>query len=96
LELSQALINIHLSFDSWTTKGGKHGFLGVVAHFVSKGSKLRDLPIALLLLADAHSGKRMAEVVSQTMQQFGINPLNVGFFVLDNASNNDAAICKLA
>jgi hypothetical protein len=38
----------------------------------------------------------MAEVISQIMQQFGINPLNVGYFVLDNASNNDAAVRELA
>jgi hypothetical protein len=34
-ELSQALSKIHLSFDGWTTKGGKRGFLGIVAHYVS-------------------------------------------------------------
>jgi hypothetical protein len=33
-ELSQALSKIHLSFDGWTTKGGKRGFLGIVAHYV--------------------------------------------------------------
>jgi hypothetical protein len=41
LELSQALSNIHLSFDGWPTKGGKRGFLGVVAHFVSKVASFR-------------------------------------------------------
>jgi hypothetical protein len=30
------------------------------------------------------------------MQQFGINPPNVGYFVLDNVSNNDVTVCKLA
>ena len=34
-ELSQALSKIHLSFDGWTTKSGKRGFLGIVAHYVS-------------------------------------------------------------
>lgn len=34
-ELSQSLSKIHLSFDGWTTKSGKRGFLGVVAHYVT-------------------------------------------------------------
>jgi hypothetical protein len=28
-ELSRSLSKIHLSFDGWTTKGGKRGFLGI-------------------------------------------------------------------
>ena len=31
-ELSQSLSKIHISFDGWTTKGGKRGYLGIVAH----------------------------------------------------------------
>jgi hypothetical protein len=33
-ELSRALSRIHVSFDGWTTKGGKRGYLGIVAHYV--------------------------------------------------------------
>jgi hypothetical protein len=32
--LSRAQSKIHISFNSWTTKGGKRGFLGIVAHYV--------------------------------------------------------------
>jgi hypothetical protein len=45
--LAGAVSMIHISFDGWTTKGGKRGFLGVVAHFADAHGKLRDLPIAL-------------------------------------------------
>jgi hypothetical protein len=31
---------IHISFDGWTTKGGKRGFLGVVAHYVDSHGNL--------------------------------------------------------
>lgn len=47
LQLSQALSKVHLSFNRWTTKGGKRGFLGVVAHFVNSRGDLQDLTIAL-------------------------------------------------
>ncbi|KAG9378445.1 hypothetical protein A1F94_011561 [Pyrenophora tritici-repentis] len=46
---------IHVSFDGWTTKGGKRGFFGVVAHFADAAGIIRDLPIDLPELAGAHT-----------------------------------------
>jgi hypothetical protein len=74
------------------TKGGKHGFLGVVAHYVDSKAELRDVLIALPQLTGAHSGEMMAEVVIATLQNFGINAQSIGYFVLDNASNNDCTV----
>jgi hypothetical protein len=88
VELSKALSKIHISFDGWTMLGGKQGFLGIVAHFVSSSGELIDLPIALPQLTGAHTGVRIAEVVDQTLQQFGVNSAKLGYFVLDNAANN--------
>jgi hypothetical protein len=70
--------------------------LGVVAHYVDSHGNLQDLPIALPQLTGAHSGEKMAEVVSQTLQQFSINARTVGYFVLDNANNNDSAVAAIA
>jgi hypothetical protein len=78
------------------TKGGKHGFLGVVAHYVDSKAELRDVLIALPQLTGAHSGEMMAEVVIATLQNFGINAQSIGYFVLDNASNNDCTVKVLA
>jgi hypothetical protein len=66
-ELSGALSKIHISFNGWTTKGGKQGFLGIVAHYVSRDGKRTDLPIALPQLSGAHSGKNMDRVVSTSL-----------------------------
>lgn len=33
--LSEAAGKIHISFDGWTTKDGKRGFFGIVAHFAN-------------------------------------------------------------
>lgn len=95
-ELSQALSKIHITFDGWTTKGGKRGFLGVVAHYVDRRGKLVDLPIALPELVGSHSGQAMAKVIHKTLEEFGITSSTVGYFVLDNASNNDSAVAALA
>jgi hypothetical protein len=85
-----------LSFEGWTTKGGKKGFLGIVAHYVTADGKLRDLPIALPQLTGAHTGEKMAEVVLTILQKFEINTRKIGYFVLDNASNNDSTIQAIA
>jgi hypothetical protein len=45
-------------------QGGKQGFLGVVAHFVSSLGELTDLPIALPQLTGAYTGVRIAKVVN--------------------------------
>ncbi|KAG9386945.1 Dimer-Tnp-hAT domain containing protein [Pyrenophora tritici-repentis] len=53
--LSGSVSKIHVSFDGWTTKGGKRGFFGVVAHFADAAGIIRDLPIDLPELAGAHT-----------------------------------------
>lgn len=96
LELSQSLSKIHISFDGWTTKGGKRGFLGLVAHFVAHTGNLIDLPIALPQLIGAHSGDNIAQVILSVLKDFGVSSSQVGYFMLDNATNNDAAIATIS
>jgi hypothetical protein len=95
-ELSQAVSKVHLSFDGWTTKGGKKGFVSIVAHYVKADGKLCDLPIALPQLTGCHTSERMAEVVLTILQKFCISPRKVGYFMLNNASNNDSKIQAIA
>ncbi|KAI1522719.1 hypothetical protein PtrSN002B_012148, partial [Pyrenophora tritici-repentis] len=94
--LSSAISKIYISFDGWTTKGGKRGFFGVVAHFADADGTIRDLPIALPQLTGAHTGERIAEVVGNIIDVFGITRSQLGYFVLDNAYANDTAVTKLA
>jgi hypothetical protein len=64
--LSAAVSKIHISFDGWTTKGGKQGFLSVVARFANASGVIIDLPIDLLQLRESHSGERIAEIIHRT------------------------------
>ncbi|KAI1507609.1 Dimer-Tnp-hAT dimerization containing protein [Pyrenophora tritici-repentis] len=94
--LSESMSKVHISFDGWTTKGGKRGYLGIVAHYVDSSGELRDLPIALPQLTGAHTGEAMAEVVMAIFKQFEITVGKLGYFVLDNAHNNNTTINTLA
>lgn len=94
--LSTALSKIHFSFDCWTTKGGKRGFLGLICHFVDAAGILRDLPIALPEMVGAHTGERIAEIITTTFYEFGITATQIGCFITDNARNNDTAITYLS
>ncbi|KAA8622731.1 hypothetical protein PtrV1_04037 [Pyrenophora tritici-repentis] len=74
--LSSAISKIYISFDGWTTKGGKRGFFGVVAHFADADGTIRDLPIALPQLTGAHTGERIAEVVGNIIDVFVVTRWN--------------------
>jgi hypothetical protein len=54
------------------------------------------MPINLPQLTGAHTGERLAEVVTLTLTNYGITAEKLGYFVLDNASNNDTAVAALA
>jgi hypothetical protein len=94
--IKAASSKIHISFDGWTTKGGKRGYLGIVAHFATADGDVVDIPIDLPQLIGAHTGERLAEVVTLTLTTYGITPAKLGSFVLNNASNNDTAVAALA
>ncbi|KAG9380356.1 hypothetical protein A1F94_009251 [Pyrenophora tritici-repentis] len=94
--LSEAASKIHISFDGWTTKGGKRGFFGVVAHFANASGVIQDLPIALPHLAGSHTGDAIADTIKKTPQEYSIGSDKLGYFVLDNAANNDTAVSSLA
>ncbi|PZD22467.1 hypothetical protein A1F96_11108, partial [Pyrenophora tritici-repentis] len=94
--LSQATSKIHVSFDGWTTKGGKRGFFGVVAHYADESGVVIDLPIALPQLTGSHSGDRIGDTIARTLEEFNISHTKLGYFVLDNAYSNDRAVAHMA
>jgi hypothetical protein len=94
-ELRCAASRIHISFNEWTVKGGKRGFFSIVAHFATAEGDLRDVAINLPQLSGAPTDDRIADCVAKTLQKFSITAQNVGYFMLNNAFNNDTAITAL-
>jgi hypothetical protein len=77
-ELETAASKIHTSFDGWTTKGGKRGFFGVVAHCATTKGVVKDLAINLPQLSGVHSGERIASCIENTLRKVGITASKLG------------------
>ncbi|KAG9387108.1 Dimer-Tnp-hAT domain containing protein, partial [Pyrenophora tritici-repentis] len=78
--LSESMSKVHISFDGWTTKLWRAQGLAYCAP----------------QLTGAHTGEAMAEVVMAIFKQFEITVGKLGYFVLDNAHNNNTTINTLA
>jgi hypothetical protein len=59
---------------------------GVIQNFV----------LGLLELYRQHSGVNIASVIVTTLTNFRVNKNSIGYFVLDNAYNNNTAVASLA
>ena len=62
--------------------------LAVVGHYTINKIQQHHTLLAMRELQDKHSGENMAEAVLEVLQDFNIYN-KVGYFVMDNAPNND-------
>jgi hypothetical protein len=93
--LHEARSLIHVSFDNWTSTGGKLGLTGICVHMMDANGEVKGFVSGLPELYGQHSGVNIAGVVAATLTNFGVNQDSVGYFVLDNAYNNDTAVTSL-
>lgn len=94
--LKAATSLIHFSFDNWTSTGNKKAICGICVHHLNASGDPEDYAIGLPVLHGKHSGENIANVVEATIESFQIEPYQIGYFVLDNATNNDTAIKALS
>jgi hypothetical protein len=88
LSLSKSQIN--LSFDLWSSSNGLL-LCGVVGHFIDEQAILRTLLLGLREIVGEHSGENIAGAVIGVIKGYSIAS-KIGYFVLDNAKNNDAVL----
>src|SRR3954470_18832222 len=86
---------IHISFDGWTTPNGKKALTGICVHHLDEIGQIADYLLAAPRLMGKHSGENYAQLVITTLQDFGITKDQIGWFVTDNAFNNDTALEEL-
>jgi hypothetical protein len=63
----------------------------MITHYVSEIGVLQQSVVAVKELDGAHSRENQACCVIEVINDYGI-ALKVGYFVMDNASNNDTII----
>ena len=64
----------------------------VVIHYLNRDLKARSYLISLRRIKGAHSDKNIAEVIISMLGEIDIILLKLGFFIYDNAINNDTCI----
>lgn len=92
--LQTARSQIHFSFDGWTSRKN-FSFLGINANFIDCDWKHQTLLLSLNPLPSRHCGNNLANEVADTLSFWKIEN-RIGYFTLDNASNNDTAMEFLA
>jgi hypothetical protein len=92
--LHNALGKIHISFDIWTSRN-LLTLCGIVVHFINQQGKLCTFLLSLPEVVGSHTGVNIAEGVAAIINEFGLKD-RIGYFVLDNAENNDTAVTALA
>ncbi|KAM3526952.1 hypothetical protein MY4038_006568 [Beauveria bassiana] len=86
---------IHFTIDTWSSPS-QHGLLAIVAHFINDESRQpRKALLALRELKGAHSGDSLAEIFTEVIDSYRMRD-KIGYFTLDNASNNDTMLRSLA
>jgi hypothetical protein len=93
-QLRNALGKIHMSFDLWTSRN-LLTLCGIVVHFINQQGRLCTALLTLPEIVGSHTGVNIAEGVMAIINEFGLQN-QIGYFVLDNADDNDIAVNTLA
>ncbi|KJZ74134.1 hypothetical protein HIM_05666 [Hirsutella minnesotensis 3608] len=92
--IQSAKSRIHMSCDLWTSPNSL-AILGVVAHYVSEDSQLEHHVLALKDIDGEHDGSHLAAAILEVVDDWGFAS-KLGYFVMDNASNNDTMMRYLS
>jgi hypothetical protein len=85
-QLSLVTQKFHLSIDLWTGQGV--AYIGIIGHYFDQFNQLKAPVLKFSEIQGAHTGENQAEHVSKCIKQYDLAS-KLGYFMLDNASNND-------
>lgn len=82
----------HIGFDGWTSDSC-HGLQGIVAYFLSPDqSTCMTALLGLKEVDGKHTGHNIATCISKALAEYNLRPGRIGYYILDNAPNNDTAV----
>ena len=82
--------NLHFIFDLWTS-GNLLCLNGVYAHYLDAFGKKKKVLLSIPSISDSHTGENTAKGIVDIITEFSLEN-RIGYFVLDNAANNDRAL----
>jgi len=85
---------VHFTFDLWSSPNHL-ALLGLVAHWINLEGRTCCILLGLRKMCGAHTGETQSQVVLTLLQEYFLVE-KVGYFMLDNASNNDTALACLS
>lgn len=97
--LQCAQSKVHFTVDLWTSVNSK-ALMGIIGHYVADNGDLRESVLAFRPLHGQHTGENQSQVIMEVIKEYGIAS-KVGYFMMDNAENNETMIralssCKLS
>jgi hypothetical protein len=81
---------VHITADGWTAPNDIP-LLGVVGHFVNENGWVDHIILGLREIEGLHTGENLCSVLIQILAEYKIWT-KVGYFVMDNAANNDTML----
>ncbi|KAF1975543.1 hypothetical protein BU23DRAFT_458217, partial [Bimuria novae-zelandiae CBS 107.79] len=75
---------------------GKQALTGIYVYYLNSDSNPRDYVLGLPSLIGQYIGANIATIINATLKSFKISTYSLGYFILNNATNNNAIINALA
>jgi len=91
--LRKSLSQIHFTLDLWSSPNHL-ALLGVIAHFTPSAGTLTQALLALQEMEGAHTGENICHTFMGIVEDYDIRD-RIGYFVMDNATNNDTFMDSL-
>jgi len=95
-ELANARLKLYFLFDGWTTRSGKHLLTSVCVYHLNHKGRVVNYLIALPKQLGRHTGINYAAVIGDVLAHFKVTKKSLGYFVTNNARNNNTCLNYLA
>jgi hypothetical protein len=90
-DLQRSRSRISISFDLWTSPN-PYAILGVIAMWIDATGKQQITVLGMRRVYGEHSGENVGSVIIELLEEYGVGGDQIGYFMLDNVSSNDAAV----
>ncbi|SCO91193.1 uncharacterized protein FRV6_15321 [Fusarium oxysporum] len=89
-ELDEAVTQIHISFDLWTSPN-RLAFISIFGHFIDQSNSHQSRLLAFRRQIGSHAGENIAYTVRNVVRDWGIDR-KIGVSICDNAASNDVCL----